>query len=243
MNAEQDIQDLKRSVRGLKRLVGVLGMALLAIPVAAFTLREADILRVKGIIIEDDQGRARILIGAPAPQVTERVRTNPELARAAWGESGTRVYWDTLNNDTFGMLILDENGHDRVAVGGPVPDPLNGTRIAPMYGLTFHNQEGIERGGGGHMFSTAAGVDRASMGLDSQHGEGAGLIADNDGTAGLWVNDSNNSRLLFSGFATKDGLIGTKDQDRLGLLIRNPDQTSTFVGAGSTGVESLPAPE
>lgn len=243
MNAEQDIQYLKRSVRGLKRLVGVMGMALLAIPVAAFTLREADILRVKGIIIEDDQGRARILIGAPAPEVTERVRTNPELARAAWGESGTRVYWDTLNNDTFGLLILDENGHDRAALGSPVPDPLNGRRIAKATGMSFHNQEGVERGGIGHMYNADTGIDRGVLGLDNKDGEGAILIADNDGTVGLVVNDPNNNRQMFTGVAPKDGIISGGDRSRLGLLIRNPDQTSTFVGAGSAGVERLPAPE
>ncbi len=248
MTVEQEIQALTASVRRLKKVVLLMGAALVALPVAAFTVRDAEIIRVKGIIVEDAEGRARILIGAPAPQVEERIRTNPERARAVWGESGetggrnARNYqWARLRNDAVGMLILDENGHDSVALGSPVPDPLNGRRIAPSNGLSFHNANGVERGGMGYMYDPARGIDRTTLGLDSASGEGAGLIADKDGTNGLWANGPGGA-VLFSGLTQPNGLFAAGDQARLGLLVRNGDRSGTFVGAGSTAVETLPAP-
>lgn len=244
MTVEQEIQALAASVRRLKKVVLLMGAALVALPVAAFTVRDAEIIRVKGIIVEDAEGRARILIGAPAPQVEERVRTNPERARAAWGESaqGRNFHWARLRNDAVGMLILDENGHDSVALGSPVPDPLNGRRIAPSNGLSFANGQGVERGGMGYMYNADNGVDRTTLGLDSASGEGVGLIADKDGTNGLWVFSGRAGGSLFSGFAQPGGLFAAGDQARLGLQVRNADKSGTFVGAGSTSAESLPVP-
>lgn len=240
MTVEEEIQALARSVRRLKKAVLVMGVALVALPVAAFTVRDAEIIRVKGIIVEDAQGRARILIGAPAPDVEERVRTNPARAEATWGRNGYQ--WWRLNNDAVGMLILDENGHDSVALGSPVPDPLNGRRIAPSNGLSFANRQGVERGGMGYMYNADNGVDRATLGLDSASGEGTGLIADKDGTNGLWVFGGSNGGSLFSGLAQPGGLFSTGEQARLGMLVRNADRSGTYVGGGSAGVETLPAP-
>ncbi len=249
MTVDEELRALAGSVRRLKAVVMVMGAALIALPVAGFTIRDADIIRVKGIIVEDAEGRARILIGAPAPQVEERVRTNPERARAVWGESGetggrnARNYqWARLRNEAFGMLILDENGHDSVAIGSPVPDPLNGRRIAPSNGMSFANGRGVERGGMGYMYNADNGIDRTTLGLDSASGEGVGLIADKDGTNGLWVHGGPKGSSVFTGLAQPGGAFSAGDEARLGLMIRNADNSGTFVGAGQPAVEAMSAP-
>jgi len=58
------------------------------------------ILRVKGLIVEDAEGRERILIGAPVPVVSGRKR----------------------RDGAVGLLVLGENGADRIAIGAPYPD-------------------------------------------------------------------------------------------------------------------------
>src|SRR3954468_15142978 len=53
------------------------------------------ILRAQGLIIQDAQGRPRIVIGAPIPSVPERLRTD----------------------GATGLVLLDSAGHDRLALG------------------------------------------------------------------------------------------------------------------------------
>ena len=90
----------------------------------------ADVLRLKGLIIEDSAGRPRIVMGAPAPQVAGRDRQ------------------DALT----GIVYLDENGADRLTFGA-YPDPMleSGTvaRRVPGAGILIHDREGVERGGYG----------------------------------------------------------------------------------------------
>jgi len=42
------------------------------------------VLRARGLIIEDEAGRERILVGAPIPEAVNRVRTDDARAREAW---------------------------------------------------------------------------------------------------------------------------------------------------------------
>lgn len=55
---------------------------LIAFITQAFTkINRFDLIRSKGIIIEDENGRDRILIGAPVPYSKNRVRTDTALVR------------------------------------------------------------------------------------------------------------------------------------------------------------------
>jgi hypothetical protein len=90
-----------------------------------------EILRVRGLVIEDGQGHPRILLGAPFPAAAGRVRTD------------TR---------TTAMIFLDAEGHDRLTlgeeldpqIGGKVPTGIH--RIASGYGVVLHDNIGDERG-------------------------------------------------------------------------------------------------
>ncbi|MDR6643572.1 hypothetical protein J2X57_002793 [Luteibacter sp. 1214] len=91
-----------------------------------------DVLHVRGLVVDDAQGRARIVMGAPFPDVPNRIRHDA---------------------GSVAMLFLDEQGHDRLTVGqsftpqieGKVP--ANFHRIGDSVGVIIHNTVGDERGG------------------------------------------------------------------------------------------------
>ena len=167
------------------------------------------IIKTRGIIVVDEQGRERVLIGAPIPQAKNRVFTDKTRALAAWKdrmpESG-KFYWDKfddLHKAAVGILVLDENGFDRVTVGDQLPDANTGRRIGSATGITIHNEKGYERAG----FGTIKVGDKTQVGLgmDADHGEALNLFASKDLGVGLRINDSKN-QLIF----------GTLEPNKLG---------------------------
>jgi hypothetical protein len=122
------------------------------------------VLHLKGLVIEDQQGRARILLGAPFPAVHDRLRQ------------------DTT---TTTLLFLDEQGHDRFSIGEIMPAQING-KVPPQfhrigsssaYGLTIYDPLGNERGGMGFL-SNGSTVNRASIALDRPDGDAIGMMVD-----------------------------------------------------------------
>ncbi len=128
------------------------------------------VLHLKGLVIEDGQGRARILLGAPFPAVPDRVRQD-----------------DT----TTAMLFLDEQGHDRFSIGEKMTPQIDGAvptnfhKPGTGYGLTLFDQLGDERGSMGFL-SNGSTVSRAVFSLDRPKGDAIGAIVDDtSGYAGL----------------------------------------------------------
>ena len=230
--ANGEIEALQRSVKRLKLGLTAMGGGLVLILTTGLAAPQDSLIRTKGIVVEDAEGRARILIGAPAPAVEERLRTNLARQQEAFGWIYPEAAMQParrLNNDTFGILILDKDGHDRVALGAPVPDPLNGKRIGPAAGLTIHDDDGIERGGLGHIKDKAKKLDRVGLGLDGRDGEGAGLTVDRDGTSGLFVNDNQDGRRLFNGVIPVGSILTPKSTERrLGSLVSEKDGQERF---------------
>jgi hypothetical protein len=107
----------------------------------------AKILRVRGLIIEDAQGHERMLLGAPTPTVPGRKR----------------------QEETTGLIVLGENGADRMVMGY-APDPQSGGRISRRIGsgpgLAINDKDGNERAGLGMMDNDG----RVSLGLDYPSG-------------------------------------------------------------------------
>ena len=181
---------LQRSLRQLQVAVGVLSLVVVALLTTAMRPAQPDVLRTRGIIVEDEAGRARILIGAPIPVVGERIRTDTAKARAAWGEQmgGDRYmnYYRNYRHAVHGMLVLDENGFDRLAIGDSTPDPNIGPRIGPATGIEINDARGFERSGYGLL--NVDGSYRVVLGLDGANGrEGIALSLFDDGPAGLWA--------------------------------------------------------
>lgn len=187
------IDRLERSVRWLRLYAAALTVALLALPALALVRpaqQQGDILRARGLVIVDDEDRERILIGAPIPAAENRVRTDIERVEKIWGPRFPQAYVDeyypTYRHDLHGMLVLDENGFDRLAVGDSVPDPNIGQRIGPATGVVINDAEGFERSGYGLL--DVEGVYRVVLGLDGDDGqEGVVLSLFDDGLRGLQV--------------------------------------------------------
>jgi hypothetical protein len=74
------------------------------------------IIRAKGIIIEDNEGRDRILIGSPAPHSKDRLRTDSVKVKELWAKKSSlgsdkyMEYYRTYSHDANGIIFLNENG-------------------------------------------------------------------------------------------------------------------------------------
>jgi len=233
---------LERQVARLKALVGVLIAVLimvLALPVQVPTTHAQTaerVIRTRGIIIEDETGRERILIGAPIPPAANRVRTNDERVRKIWGPRFPNLeqymgFYKDYRHSTNGIVILDENGFDRVAVGDPVPDPNIGKRIGPATGLVINDEQGFERSGYGLL--NVNGQKRVVLGLDSARGqEGLTLSLYDEGSVGLSMRDG--KRLIYVGSTTAP-LAGNGPFH--GVLVRGTDGTTFVQNSNAPGAK------
>lgn len=131
---EARTQRLEREVRFFRKAAACAGLLLAAF--IAFAAQKAsdpkagEVLRARGLIIEDENGAPRILLGAPVPRVKERTRTDPAT----------------------GIVLLAANGADRMqlgAVGGPQMGGKLNPRVSPAVGLMVNDPSGDERAGFG----------------------------------------------------------------------------------------------
>jgi hypothetical protein len=233
---EERIAELEHSLRWMRvaMLFGLLLMAVLAF--AAFRPFQQDqVLRVRGLIVTDDSGHDRILIGAPVPASPWRVRTDSAKVRKAWASRFPNPdqymkWYSEYRNSTNGILILGEDGFDRVVLGDPVPDPNIGKRIGADRGLVINDDEGFERSGYGLI--DVNGKKRVVLGLDSNRGtEGLTLVLYDGGRVGMNVRSG--SRSIFLGNAPAGDLSGVGREVFSGVVFRK-GQTVTRV-VTSTG--------
>ncbi|MYG19561.1 MAG: hypothetical protein F4208_08355 [Gemmatimonadales bacterium] len=111
---------LTRSIRWLQGYAALMTVALVVLFVRGGAATD-DVIRAQGLIIEDAAGRERILIGAPIPEASDRVRTDEARVREVWGPGFPEAYMDfyrDYNHETNGMLILNDRG----VIGGSLPD-------------------------------------------------------------------------------------------------------------------------
>ncbi len=228
MSLETRFEALRRDVRWLQLYALGTTAALLACALSSFRSPEDEVLRARGLVIVDAQGRDRILIGAPVPASDERIRTDLEKAKASWGKvyGGDMEPYRKVENGTNGILILDEAGHDRIALGDPAPDPPNGPRIAPATGLQINGADGFEVAGIGNFPS----LKRTVLGLDAQDGtEGAMLFVLEDGTTGLFTQGAGGTAFVGQSAGAKE-LTGL-DRKFCGLSARTPQGEPEVVEA------------
>lgn len=218
----ENAERLTRSIRWLQAYAALITVALAVLFFRSGT-ETAGVLRVRGLIIEDDAGRERILIGAPIPEAANRFRTDTARVREVWGprfspaEEYMRWYQD-YNHSTNGILILSEDGFDRIALGDPKPDPNIGKRIGPSTGMVINDAEGFERMGYGLL--DIDGTYRVTLGLDSNRStEGLVLFLDDlTGEVGVSVGDRGD-RIFLGKASAGHGLSSLPDPFQ-GLLFR-----------------------
>ena len=170
-----------------------------------------------GLIIEDEAGRERILLGAPIPEAANRVRTDTARLRALWGPQHPDIEaymasYEDYEHGANGLVILNEDGFDRLILAEETPDPHVGKRIAPSTGLVVHDRIGFERGGFGVLSREDS--DFVVLGLDSSRGEAVSLIAYDEGMVGVFLNEGGD--VMFLGKAPA-GSMSYYDEPFLGL--------------------------
>ena len=183
-----------------------------------------EIIRTKGIVIVDDKGNERILIGAPIPDAKNRVRTDTLRAKDAWGyiHPDYMNFYKKYDHSANGIVILDENGYDRIAIGSNTPDPNIGKRIAPASGIILNDENGYERSGYGIL--NVDGITRVNLGLDTKKGtEGMVLSVEDNGTTGISIRSLKQN--IFLGKADSINWHTRNDIPFNGLLIEHTDST------------------
>jgi hypothetical protein len=138
------IEILQRRLTGAERRIRQLSAVLIllgAIALVAAVYPQADVIRARGIIIEDHEGRERIVLGAPIANASSDARLGA----------------------TVGLVVLDSTGRLNVALGRNTPlilsDGRSGERIATAAGVTIYDpRNGHERGGMGAFMDGRANV-------------------------------------------------------------------------------------
>lgn len=170
--------------------------------------REGDVLRGRGLVLEDADGRPRVLLGAPVPQVDAWVR--PDTSK--------------------GLVILDASGTARTKLGYPAnpvirtPDGSQ-ARTSPCAGLTVHDTLERERGGMGALDN-----GDVVVGLDYPTREGVALsLSQDEGYSGLVVwgrrRGGGNPQRLFLGASV------TPERVDPGILVLNDTTGRRFLSA------------
>ena len=77
----KQMQEIRSRYKRMKQfLIGFVNITLVGSFCLAFnTTNKLDLIRTKGIIMEDENGKNRILIGAPTPHSEDRGRTDTNL--------------------------------------------------------------------------------------------------------------------------------------------------------------------
>jgi hypothetical protein len=218
-----EIDSLRRDVRFLKAYAVSSTLMMAVLVLAAFRTEHAapEIIRARGLVIEDAAGRERILLGAPIPTAKNRVRTDMERVRAVWGPRFPKEYLDyytKYRHDVNGMLVIDENGFDRVAIGDSVPDPNIGKRIGMSAGMVINDAEGFERAGWGVM-RLSNGAYRVGLGLDRKVDAVSLIVDDASNSSGVQVTDG--VRSLFFGISPANTAYTRLSSPLTGMVVRD----------------------
>lgn len=227
------LNEVEKNYKNLKRLVNG-SILILIISLICFGFTKTDkfgIIRAKGIIIEDENGKDRILIGSPIPFSKDRVRNDTALVRKYWASKiypkNPKKFMEFYKNyyhSTDGMVIMNDRGFDRVLLGDKLADANTGKRNFEAAGISWNDINGFELGGAG-VNTTKDGKSRGVIGLDDSDGEALHLVALEDGTKAIIIGGEN-GRLMI-GMSNKDGewfqngdaFVGMKFFDTNGKVI------------------------
>lgn len=205
----QKLQELETRYKKLKRLFwSFSALTLVTIFCFGFTqIEKFGIIRAKGIIVEDENGRDRILIGSPVPFSKDRVRTDTTLVRKHWASQFKNPneymeWYKGYKNSLNGVVFMNEEGFDEVLVGENLSDANVGKRMFESNGIIWNNKKGWERGGAG-VNTAEDGKSRPTIGLDDESGEALHMICLEDGSKGIIIGGENGS--LRIGMAKQEG--------------------------------------
>lgn len=184
--SSEEVRWLRRQLR-ITQVLGLLSVSAFAIAAAR---PGDDVMRTRGIIIEDGNGVPKVLIGAPVPHVPGR-----------------------RSDVTTSIIFRDEGNHDRVILGQQ-PDPVIDGKIVKRrdasWGINLFNRAGDERGGIANFDN-----DTSAISLDRATGDAIGMLVDEKSDfAGLLLN----YKSARTGSYAPAVQIGTKDRRLIGNL-------------------------
>ena len=114
-----------------------------------------------------------------------------------------------------GLVVDDPNGHERVRLGAPLPDPMrHGVRIkrqGPISGLLISDSNGDERGG----YFTADQVGEAVLTLDSEDEQQMRFLANPKGGVNFDIYDSKGNEAQITVFPNGPRLMMMKAKERI----------------------------
>ena len=232
------LSEVEKRFKNFKRTVAGIIVLLLALLVwVGFIKSEKfDIVRAKGIVIEDSNGKDRILIGAPLPFSADRVRTDTALVRKYFA---TRVdpnkperymeYYKNYRHQAYGLVVMNEKGIDVVQFGDKLSDANTGRRTHDMSGMLWNDQYGLELGGVG-VGTTEDGKGAPLLSFDDPSNGGSEalkFIVDDDGTKFINIIDKEGEFVFGFGkpknrvFESNDSLdfVGIQFFDKSGKMI------------------------
>ncbi|RIW13377.1 hypothetical protein D0X99_16520 [Algoriphagus lacus] len=227
---QNETKELKNQLHWMKLLLTVNLLLLGFVFFSSFKPSVDDLLRVRGLVIVDESGRERMLIGYPIPESKHRFRDNPERVIKEWAaERGGAEFADRYKNDFYnkaeGIVFLNEAGYDRMAIGERLPDPSAGVRQFESAGIAVFDEKGHEYAGFG-LSKTKEGKYRTVLGMDDPEvGESMHMFILEDGSRGLQIAHPGGRLLLGSGpkngwvFNSKEDFVGLKAEDKEGKTL------------------------
>ncbi len=156
------ILKLENELKSTKYLVIFLILMFMVLAYQYISVRQenqltVELIRTRGLILQDDTGRDVMLMGDPIPYSEHRRRTD----------------------NREGLLVMDEAGQDRLFIGKQGSIQVEGklfNRIDEGWGFLVNDQNGNERGGFGMLDS----LNSMVMGLNYPGGEGIMLVTEPD---------------------------------------------------------------
>jgi hypothetical protein len=106
MDYSSELKALKKQIEFLRTVLFISLLAGPAIMLMMSSVAQKQVLRAKGIIVEDEKGRPSIMLGNPVPLDKRRKR-----------------------NDLNGIVLLDSNGTDRLYLGSNGKLHMDGAAI------------------------------------------------------------------------------------------------------------------
>ncbi len=233
----KQLQEIENRYKRMKQFfIGFVSLTLIGLISFGFAKTDKfSLIRAKGIIIEDENGKDRILIGAPVPYSKDRVRTDTNLVRKYFASEiypkdpdQYMEWYKKYRHAAFGIVVMNEKGIDVMQAGDQLSDPNVGRRIFLPTGILLNNQKGLEVGGfGTHTFDdgrsgVALCLDDPGNGREAFH-----ALVLSDGTRALILQDANGKLVLGFGnsgttiFRNKDSLnfVGIKYFDKKDSLL------------------------
>lgn len=161
---EQQIKELQKKIRQLQLALAGLVLMVTAVVLISFTTGDKNIIRTRGIIVEDASGKPFIMMGNPIPDDARRSRKDPMA----------------------GLVFVDARGTDRLYMGKDAKLQMGGQlvdRDGNGWSYLVNDTIGDERGGFGYSDAD----DRIGLGLDYGGKDGLEAIYLNASQTGAYI--------------------------------------------------------